>query len=57
MQTLRHHVWRVAPPLTITYEETDRALAVVEDGLRAICGPARATPGAPEEAGRRPESA
>ncbi|MBI1735786.1 MAG: aspartate aminotransferase family protein [Candidatus Rokubacteria bacterium] len=38
LQTLRGHVWRVAPPLTITYPEIDRALAVIEDALTAVGG-------------------
>jgi 2,2-dialkylglycine decarboxylase (pyruvate) len=32
---LKGHVWRVAPPMTITYQEIDRALSVIEDALKA----------------------
>jgi 2,2-dialkylglycine decarboxylase (pyruvate) len=33
-----YFVWRVAPPLTISYAEIDRALAIMEESLRAVCG-------------------
>ena len=33
--SLKGHIWRVAPPMTITRDEIDRALGVVEDALRA----------------------
>ena len=34
----RYYVWRVAPPLTITYPEIDRALEVAEGAIRSVCG-------------------
>jgi 2,2-dialkylglycine decarboxylase (pyruvate) len=34
----RYYVWRVAPPLTISYAELDRALEVIEASIRAVCG-------------------
>jgi 2,2-dialkylglycine decarboxylase (pyruvate) len=32
--SLKGHIWRVAPPMTITHAEIDRALAVIEDALK-----------------------
>lgn len=32
--SLKGHIWRVAPPMTITREEIDRALAVIESALK-----------------------
>ena len=32
--SLKGHIWRVAPPMTITRQEIDRALGVIEGGLR-----------------------
>jgi len=29
-------VWRVAPPLTISYAEMDRSLEIVEQAIRAV---------------------
>jgi 2,2-dialkylglycine decarboxylase (pyruvate) len=34
----RYFVWRVAPPLTISYAEMDRALEIVDDSIRRVCG-------------------
>jgi 2,2-dialkylglycine decarboxylase (pyruvate) len=36
---LKGHIWRVAPPMTITYEEIDRTLGIIEDALREVAGP------------------
>jgi 2,2-dialkylglycine decarboxylase (pyruvate) len=33
---LKGHIWRVAPPMTITREEIDRALSVIEDALKSV---------------------
>lgn len=42
MQPLRqrgqYFIWRIAPPLPISYAEIDRALEVVEESIRAVCG-------------------
>lgn len=32
----RYFVWRVAPPLTISYAEIDRALEIIERAIRAV---------------------
>jgi 2,2-dialkylglycine decarboxylase (pyruvate) len=32
--SLKGHIWRVAPPMTITHAEIDRALAVIEGALK-----------------------
>lgn len=34
----RSFVWRVAPPLTISRQEIDRALAIVEEAIRSVVG-------------------
>ena len=34
----RYWVWRVAPPLTITRDEIDRALEIIEAAIRAVVG-------------------
>jgi 4-aminobutyrate aminotransferase-like enzyme len=31
-------VWRVAPPLTISHAEIDRALEIIEAAIRAVVG-------------------
>ena len=33
----RYYVWRVAPPLSITHPEIDRALEVAESAIRSVC--------------------
>ncbi len=33
----RYFVWRVAPPLTVTYPELDRALEIIERAVRSVC--------------------
>ena len=32
-----HSVWRLAPPLTVSREEIDRAIDILEQALREIC--------------------
>lgn len=34
----RYFVWRVAPPLTISYAEMDRALEIVDESICRVCG-------------------
>lgn len=33
----RYFVWRVAPPMTITYGELDRALQIIDDSIAEVC--------------------
>jgi 2,2-dialkylglycine decarboxylase (pyruvate) len=37
----RSFVWRVAPPLTISRQEIDRALAIAEEAIQSVVGPGR----------------
>jgi 2,2-dialkylglycine decarboxylase (pyruvate) len=30
----RGSVWRIAPPLTVSYDEIDRAIAILDEALR-----------------------
>jgi 2,2-dialkylglycine decarboxylase (pyruvate) len=34
----RYFVWRVAPPLTVSYPELDRALSIIDEAVAAACG-------------------
>lgn len=34
----QYFVWRVAPPLTISYAEIDRSLEIIEQAIRSVCG-------------------
>lgn len=33
-----HTVWRIAPPLTITYEELDRGVAIIDEAIAEVVG-------------------
>lgn len=33
-----HSVWRIAPPLTITYEELDRGVAIMDEAITEVIG-------------------
>ncbi|HSO29678.1 MAG TPA: aminotransferase class III-fold pyridoxal phosphate-dependent enzyme, partial [Candidatus Sulfomarinibacteraceae bacterium] len=56
MNIVRHvgasSVWRIAPPLTVTEDEIDLALAIMDDSLRAVTAttPAPTPPRAPAPA-------
>jgi 2,2-dialkylglycine decarboxylase (pyruvate) len=32
----RYYVWRVAPPMTITFSEIDRALEIIDTSIREL---------------------
>ncbi len=33
-----HTVWRIAPPLTITYDELDRGIAIIDEAITEVTG-------------------